>query len=186
MDDLSRLRAVLTDRFEIQRELGHGGMAIVYLARDRKLGRLVALKVLLPEVAAAIGPDRFLREIQIAARLSHPHILQLYDSAEIEGRLFYVMPYVEGESLRQRLDREGPLPVADAVRFATEVAAALDYAHQQGIVHRDIKPRTFSSTPARRSSPISGSPEPSTPRQPRRVPIRRSPPPGWSSAPRGT
>jgi serine/threonine-protein kinase len=118
-------------------------MAIVYLARDRKLGRLVALKVLLPEVAAALGPDRFLREIQIAAKLSHPHILQLYDSAEIEGRLFYVMPYVEGESLRQRLDRDGRLPVAEAVRFATEVAAALDYAHQQGIVHRDIKPENI-------------------------------------------
>jgi serine/threonine-protein kinase len=143
VDDLSRLRTVLVDRFEIQRELGRGGMAIVYLARDRKLGRLVALKVLLPEVAAALGPDRFLREIQIAAKLSHPHILPLYDSGAVDDQLFYVMPYVEGESLRQRLDREGQLPVVEAVRFATEVAAALDYAHQQGIVHRDIKPENI-------------------------------------------
>ncbi|HEY6059028.1 MAG TPA: protein kinase [Gemmatimonadales bacterium] len=143
MDDLSRLRAVLADRFDIQRELGRGGMATVYLARDRKLGRLVALKVLLPEIAAALGPDRFLREIQIAAKLSHPHILQLYDSAEVDGRLFYVMPYVEGESLRQRLDREPRLPVAEAVRLAAEVAGALDYAHHQGIVHRDIKPENI-------------------------------------------
>jgi serine/threonine-protein kinase len=139
----SRLTAALADRFAIERELGRGGMATVYLARDRKLDRLVALKVLLPEIAAALGPDRFLREIQIAAKLSHPHILQLYDSAEIEGRLFYVMPYVEGESLRQRLDREPRLPVAEAVRLAAEVAGALDYAHHQGIVHRDIKPENI-------------------------------------------
>ena len=143
VDDLSRLRTVLADRFDIQRELGRGGMATVYLARDRKLDRLVALKVLLPEIAAALGPARFLREIQIAAKLSHPHILQLYDSAEVDGRLFYVMPYVEGESLRQRLDREPRLPVAEAVRLAAEIAGALDYAHRQGIVHRDIKPENI-------------------------------------------
>jgi len=118
-------------------------MATVYLARDRKLDRLVAVKVLRPELAESLGTERFLREIQIAAKLSHPHILQLYDSAEIEGRLFYVMPYVEGESLRQRLDREPRLPVAEAVRLAAEVAGALDYAHHQGIVHRDIKPENI-------------------------------------------
>ncbi|HEY6110214.1 MAG TPA: protein kinase, partial [Gemmatimonadales bacterium] len=143
MDDLSRLRAVLADRFDIQRELGRGGMASVYLARDLKLQRQVALKVLRPELAEALGTERFLREIQIAAKLSHPHILQLYDSGEAAGRLFYVMPYVEGESLRQRLDREGRLPVGEAVRLAAEVAAALDYAHQHGIVHRDIKPENI-------------------------------------------
>jgi eukaryotic-like serine/threonine-protein kinase len=143
VDDLSRLRAVLADRFEIQRELGHGGTATVYLARDRKLGRQVALKVLSPALAAALGTERFQREIEIAARLNHPHILQLHDSGEVEGRLFYVMPVVEGESLRQRLDREGRLPVSEAVRLAAEVAAALDYAHRQGIVHRDIKPENI-------------------------------------------
>ena len=143
MDDLSRLRAVLADRFDIQRELGRGGMATVYLARDRKLDRLVAVKVLRPELAETLGTDRFLREIQIAAKLSHPHILQLYDSAEVDGRLLYVMPYVEGETLRQRLEREGRLPVAAAVQLATEVLAALDYAHQHGIVHRDIKPENI-------------------------------------------
>jgi serine/threonine-protein kinase len=143
VDDLSRLRAVLADRFDIQRELGRGGMATVYLARDRKLDRLVAVKVLRPELAETLGTDRFLREIQIAAKLSHPHILQLYDSAEVDGRLLYVMPYVEGETLRQRLEREGRLPVAAAVQLATEVLAALDYAHQHGIVHRDIKPENI-------------------------------------------
>ncbi len=143
MDDLSRLRTVLADRFDIQRELGHGGMATVYLARDRKHDRLVAIKVLRPELAAALGTERFLREIQIAAKLSHPHILPLHDSGEADGILFFVMPYVEGEALRQRLDREGRLPVATAVQLAAEVAAALDYAHQQGVVHRDIKPENI-------------------------------------------
>jgi serine/threonine-protein kinase len=118
-------------------------MATVYLARDRKHDRFVAVKVLRPELAAALGTERFLREIQIAAKLSHPHILPLYDSGEADGLLFFVMPYVEGESLRQRLEREGRLPVATAVQLAAEVAAALDYAHQQGIVHRDIKPENI-------------------------------------------
>jgi TolB-like protein len=142
-DQIQRLRSALAGRFVIERELGHGGMASVYLARDVKLGRLVAVKVLRPELAAALGAERFLREIQIAANLSHPHIVQLYDSAEVAGQLLYVMPYVEGESLRQRLDREGPLPVADAVAVAAAIAGALDYAHHQGIVHRDIKPENI-------------------------------------------
>jgi TolB-like protein/Tfp pilus assembly protein PilF len=142
-DQLQRLRSGLAGRFAIERELGHGGMASVYLARDLKLGRLVAVKVLRPDLAAALGAERFLREIQIAANLSHPHIVQLYDSAEVEGQLLYVMPFIEGESLRQRLDREGPLAVSEAVAIATGVAGALDYAHHQGIVHRDIKPENI-------------------------------------------
>jgi Tfp pilus assembly protein PilF len=118
-------------------------MATVYLARDRKLDRMVAVKVLRPELAATLGTERFLREIQIAAKLSHPHILQLYDSGEADGLLYFVMPHVEGESLRQRLDRESRLPVETALRLAAEAAGALDYAHQQGIVHRDIKPENI-------------------------------------------
>ncbi len=143
MDEISRLTAALADRFAIERELGQGGMATVYLARDQKHDRLVAVKVLRPEIAGALGPDRFLREIRIAAKLSHPHILQLYDSAEVDGRLLYVMPYVAGESLRERLNRETRLPIEAAVRLAAEVADALDYAHHQGIVHRDIKPENI-------------------------------------------
>jgi eukaryotic-like serine/threonine-protein kinase len=139
----SRIAAGLAGRFEIERELGQGGMATVYLARDAKHGRQVALKVMRPELAQAIGVDRFLREIQIAARLGHPHIVPLHDSGEIDGRPYYVMPYVEGESLRQRLAREGPLPVDEAVRLTREVADALAYAHQHGIVHRDVKPENI-------------------------------------------
>jgi eukaryotic-like serine/threonine-protein kinase len=142
-DHISHLRTALADRFDIQRELGQGGMATVYLARDRKHDRLVAIKVLRPELAAALGTERFLREIQIAARLSHPHVLPLHDSGEADGLLFFVMPYVEGETLRQRLDREGPFPVDVAVAIAAEVAGALDYAHHQGVVHRDIKPENI-------------------------------------------
>jgi hypothetical protein len=141
MDDLGlRLRAVLADRYAIERELGRGGMATVFLARDLKHKRPVAIKVLAPEIARTVGSVRFLREIEIAARLSHPHILPVFDSGEGDGLLYYVMPFVRGESLRQRLQREGRLPVADAVRIAREVADALDYAHRHGIVHRDIKP----------------------------------------------
>jgi serine/threonine protein kinase len=118
-------------------------MATVYLALDLKLQRRVALKVLRPELAASLGNERFLREIAIAARLSHPHILPLHDSGETGGRLYYAMPYVEGESLRQRLEREGQLPIADVIAIVRAVASALTYAHQQGIIHRDIKPENI-------------------------------------------
>ncbi len=140
MDFPDRLRAALADRYEIERELGRGGMAVVYLARDVKHDRDVAIKVLRPEVSAALGADRFLREIQIAAKLQHPHILPLHDSGQADGLLYYVMPYVEGESLRQRLLREKQLPLNDALQIAREVADALSYAHSHDVVHRDIKP----------------------------------------------
>jgi len=137
---LSRLRASLADRYSIEREVGRGGMATVYLAQDLRHHRPVALKVLHPELAVSLGSDRFLREIQIAARLQHPHIVPLYDSGRAGDLLYYVMPFVEGESLRQRLEREPRLPLEEAARLARSVAAALDYAHRQQIVHRDIKP----------------------------------------------
>ncbi|HSM17174.1 MAG TPA: protein kinase [Gemmatimonadales bacterium] len=139
-ETIERLTAALADRYTIERELGHGGMARVYLALDIKHDRKVALKVLRPELAAVIGADRFLAEIRTTANLQHPHILPLHDSGEVDGTVFYVMPFVEGESLRARLDRERQLPVAEAVRIATEVAGALEYAHRKGIIHRDIKP----------------------------------------------
>ena len=135
-----RLRTALTDRYAVDREVGRGGMATVFLAQDLKHDRRVALKVLHPQLAATLGPERFLREIQIAARLQHPHILPLYDSGQAGELLYYVMPYVEGESLRDRLTRERQLPVDDAVQIARDVAAALDYAHRHHVVHRDIKP----------------------------------------------
>jgi serine/threonine protein kinase/Tfp pilus assembly protein PilF len=135
-----RLRGALAQSYTFDRELGRGGMATVYLAQDVKHERLVALKVLHPELAASLGPDRFLREIKVAARLNHPHILGLYDSGEADGFLYYVMPYVEGESLRERLDREHQLPIDEALHHARAIASALDYAHRQQIVHRDIKP----------------------------------------------
>jgi serine/threonine protein kinase/tetratricopeptide (TPR) repeat protein len=136
----SRLQPALSDRYDIEREVGRGGMATVYLARDLKHGRPVALKVLHPELAASLGSERFLREIQIAARLQHPHILPLYDSGQAGELLYYVMPFVEGESLRDRLTREKQLPIEDAVKVGRDIAAALDYAHRHGVVHRDIKP----------------------------------------------
>jgi eukaryotic-like serine/threonine-protein kinase len=138
-----RLAAALADRYAIERELGAGGMATVYLARDLKHERPVALKVLRPELAAILGSARFLQEIRTTAHLQHPHILPLHDSGEAEGTVFYVMPYVEGESLRERLRRDRQLPVDEAVRLAGEVASALDYAHRHGIVHRDIKPENI-------------------------------------------
>ena len=140
---LERLRAALADRYALERELGRGGMASVHLARDLKHGRLVAIKVLRPEIAAALGPERFLREIEVAARLTHPHILPLHDSGAAEGSLYYVMPYVEGETLRERLEREGQFPLEDALRIAREVASALSYAHGHDVVHRDIKPENI-------------------------------------------
>lgn len=139
-DDLSRLRSAFKGRYDIERELGSGGMATVYLASDVKHDRRVAVKVLKPELAAALGPDRFPREIRIVAQLQHPHVLPLHDSGEAEGFLFYVMPFVDGESLRSRLQREGQLPIGDVVRVLREVVDALAYAHGQGIMHRDMKP----------------------------------------------
>jgi serine/threonine-protein kinase len=124
-DHLDHLQAALADRYTVEREIGRGGMATVYLARDLKHERQVAVKVLRPELAAALGPERFLREIKIAANLNHPHILPLHDSGEADGFLFYVMPYVEGESLRDRLNREKQLPIDDALKVASEVADAL-------------------------------------------------------------
>jgi len=139
-DALLRLKAALADRYTIERELGHGGMATVYLAQDLKHNRPVALKVLRPELAAVLGGERFLREISLTAQLQHPHILTLIDSGEADGFLYYVMPYVEGESLRQRLEREGELPLDEALSTTRAIASALDFAHARGVIHRDIKP----------------------------------------------
>jgi len=139
-DDLAHLTETLADRYRVERELGAGGMATVYLAHDIRHDRKVALKVLRPELAAILGADRFLQEIKTTANLQHSHILPLHDSGEVDGVVFYVMPYVEGESLRDRLRREHQLPVDEAIRLATEVASALDYAHRHGVIHRDIKP----------------------------------------------
>jgi len=139
-DPLDALRAALAGRYAVDRLLGQGGMATVYLARDLRHDRPVAIKVLRPELAASLGSDRFLREIKVAAHLQHPNILALYDSGEADGFLYYVMPFVEGESLRGRLEREGQLSLPDAIQLTCEVADALQYAHTRGIVHRDIKP----------------------------------------------
>jgi serine/threonine-protein kinase len=139
----ARLQSTLADRYRIERELGRGGMATVYLAHDVKHARPVALKVLHPEVAVTLGPGRFLREIQLTARLQHPHILPIHDSGEDAGQLWYSMPFVAGESLRERLIRDGTLPEAEALRIMREVAVALDYAHRQGIIHRDVKPENI-------------------------------------------
>ena len=138
-----RLVAALADRYRVERELGEGGMATVYLAHDVRHDREVAIKVLLPELAAVIGGDRFLAEIRTTANLQHPHILPLFDSGAADGFLFYVMPFIRGESLRDRLSREKQLPIGEAIRIATEVAGALDYAHRHGVVHRDIKPENI-------------------------------------------
>jgi serine/threonine-protein kinase len=139
-DTLERLKAALATRYAIDRELGSGGMATVYLATDQRHRRSVALKVLRPELAAEMGTERFLREIEIAASLHHPHILPLYDSGEAEGFLYYVMPHVDGESIRERLVREHELPIPFATQVIGEIADALAYAHARGVVHRDIKP----------------------------------------------
>jgi serine/threonine protein kinase/Tfp pilus assembly protein PilF len=144
LPDLSqRLQDALADRYRIERELGRGGMATVYLAEDLRHHRRVAIKVLDPEIAAVIGPERFVREIETVAGLTHPHVLPLHDSGVADGLLFYVMPFVDGESLRDRLTREKQLSLEDALRIAREVADALSYAHSRGVVHRDIKPENI-------------------------------------------
>jgi serine/threonine-protein kinase len=142
-DTLQHLKAALADRYAIEREIGSGGMAVVYLARDLRLDRTVALKVLRPELAASLGVERFIREIEIAGKLNHPNILPLYDSGEADGLLYYAMPYVEGESLRDLLAREQQLPLDEALRITREVADALSHAHAYGVIHRDIKPENI-------------------------------------------
>jgi serine/threonine-protein kinase len=154
MSDVQRLSVALADRYTVERELGSGGMATVYLARDLKHDRNVAIKVLHPEIGAALGGSRFLLEIKTTANLRHPHIVPLFDSGEVqleprttgessETLLYYVMPLVEGESLRARIDRDKQLPIDEALRIASEVADALSYAHARGVVHRDIKPENI-------------------------------------------
>ena len=142
-DALDRLKSALADRYAIDHELGSGGMATVYLAEDLKHHRKVAIKVMHPELSAILGGDRFLREVSIAAKLNHPHILALYDSGEADSFLYYVMPHVEGESLRDKLNREKQLSVDEAIAITKQVGAALDYAHQEGVIHRDIKPENI-------------------------------------------
>ena len=142
-DIASRLAAALAERYAIERELGRGGMATVYCARDLRHDRKVALKVVKPELSAVLGPERFLAEIRVTAHLQHPHILPLFDSGSADGLLFYVMPLIDGESLREKLQRERQLPIDEAVRITREVASALDYAHRHGVIHRDIKPENI-------------------------------------------
>src|SRR3989441_9879876 len=138
-----RLNAALAGRYAIERELGSGGMATVYLADDLKYHRKVAIKVLRPELASQLGPDRFLREVEIAASLNHPHILALYDSGDADGFLFYVMPYIAGESLRNKLEREQQLSVDEALGITRQVASALAHAHAHDVIHRDVKPENI-------------------------------------------
>src|SRR5512141_772801 len=140
---IERLSAALSDRYTIERELGAGGMATVYLAHDIKHDRKVALKVLKPELAAVLGSDRFVVEIKTTAALQHPHILPLFDSGTADGFLYYVMPFIDGETLRSKLDRETQLGIEEAIRITTQVADALDYAHRHGVIHRDIKPENI-------------------------------------------
>src|SRR4051812_38247386 len=138
-----QLSAVLGDRYVVRREVGAGGMATVFLAEDVKHQRLVAIKVLRPELAASLGADRFLREVRITAQLNHTNILPLLDSGDADGLLYYVMPFVEGETLRERLAREKQLPVNDALRLTSEIGDALSYAHDRNVIHRDIKPENI-------------------------------------------
>jgi len=140
---VERLAGIVGERYEVDREIGHGGMATVYLAHDVRHDRDVAIKLLRPELSAVLGAERFLNEIKVTAQLQHPHILPLYDSGTGDGLLYYVMPFVEGESLRRRLERERQLPLVDAIRVADEVADALDYAHRHGVIHRDVKPENI-------------------------------------------
>ncbi|MEP6906079.1 MAG: protein kinase, partial [Gemmatimonadales bacterium] len=143
MDAIAQLKASLAQRYEIEREIGAGGMATVYLARDIRHDRPVALKLLNPELGAVLGVERFLAEIKVTANLQHPNLLPLFDSGEAEGLLFYVMPFVEGESLRARLEREKQLPIDESIRIAVAVANALEYAHSHGVIHRDLKPENI-------------------------------------------
>jgi serine/threonine-protein kinase len=143
MDVIATLRGALSATYEIEREIGAGGMATVYLARDLRHDRRVALKVLNPELGAVLGVERFLAEIKVTANLQHPNLLPLFDSGEANGLLYYVMPFVEGESLRARLDREKQLPIDEALRIAVAVANALDYAHSHHVIHRDLKPENI-------------------------------------------
>src|SRR5262245_28567981 len=143
MRELEVLREALAGRYQVDREIGRGGMAIVYRATDVKHGRAVAVKVLNPALAGIIGAERFLSEIRVAATPQHPNLLPLFDSGEVDGTLYYVMPFVEGESLRARLSRERQLPLDESLRITTAVASALDYAHRHGVVHRDLKPENI-------------------------------------------
>src|SRR5881296_3176087 len=142
-DPFAQLAAALAEQYTIEREAGVGGMATVYVARDLKHDRHVALKVLRPDLAALLGVERFLSEIRVTAHLHHPHILPLFDSGQAGGLVYYVMPHVEGESLRQRLEREKQLPLETAIEITRAVASALDYAHRHGVIHRDIKPENI-------------------------------------------
>ena len=142
-DTLERLRLVLADQYAVERELGRGGMATVFLAQDLRHDRKVAIKVLRPDLSASLGAERFLREIKLAAKLQHPNILGLFDSGAADGLLFYVMPFVDGESLRGKLDREKQLAIPEAIQIIREAADALGHAHSMGVIHRDIKPENI-------------------------------------------
>src|SRR5262245_16336435 len=138
MHTTAQLNTALAGRYALDHPVGEGGMTMLYLARDVKHNRRVALKVLKPDLAAIVGVNRFLGEIQLTANLQHPNLLPLFDSGAADSLLFYVMPYVEGESLRARLDREKQLPIDEAIRIASAAASALDYAHRHGVIHRDL------------------------------------------------
>src|SRR3954469_17181052 len=156
-DEVARVTSAVADRYQIDREIGRGGMATVYLARDLRHNRNVALKVLDPELGAVLGAERFLSEIRVTANLQHPNLLPLFDSGDAGGLLFYVMPYVEGESLRHRINREKQLPVDEAIRIATAIANALEYAHEHGSSIAISSPRTSCCNMGSRSSRTSGS-----------------------------
>src|SRR4051812_865903 len=143
MNPLENLQESLADRYKVEREIGVGGMATVYLAKDLRHDRDVALKLLKPELGAVLGPERFLAEIRVTAKLQHPNLLPLFDSGEAEGQLWYAMPFIEGESLRAKMERERQISVREAVRIAVLVAGALDYAHRHGVIHRDLKPENI-------------------------------------------